>query len=395
MRHLFVTQDFGPDLGGMARRHVELCRRFGPDDMIVSTVASDGAAAFDRSEPYSVERMAFPFRDAKRFVNQLRWARVIVRHVRSGVNVVHCGNIRPCGYAVRLAAARTGVPYVLYVYGGDVLREREKTAASTSKRLSARSLFGNAAGVVAISRWTTATTKQLFEEIGVRHPPPIADIDLGTDPAQFTPARDLGRLRARYGIGDAPLLLTVARLVPHKGQDVALRSVGALGTEFPALRYLLVGTGADEHRLRNLARELGVEGRVIFAGALSDDEIAEAYATATVYVGLSRLDRGINVEGFGISFIEAGSSGVSSVAGDSGGVRSAVRDGETGVIVPPTDVEAVTAALGALLRDPPRREAMGRAARAAVESHYNWDRVARETLSFVHDAVERRGKDRP
>lgn len=395
MRHLFVTQDFGPDLGGMARRHVELCRRFGPDDMIVSTVASDGAAAFDRSEPYSVERMAFPFRDAKRFVNQLRWARVIVRHVRSGVNVVHCGNIRPCGYAVRLAAARTGVPYVLYVYGGDVLREREKTAASTSKRLSARSLFGNAAGVVAISRWTTATTKQLFEEIGVRHPPPIADIDLGTDPAQFTPARDLGRLRARYGIGDAPLLLTVARLVPHKGQDVALRSVAALGTEFPALRYLLVGTGADEHRLRNLARELGVEGRVIFAGALSDDEIAEAYATATVYVGLSRLDRGINVEGFGISFIEAGSSGVSSVAGDSGGVRSAVRDGETGVIVPPTDVEAVTAALGALLRDPPRREAMGRAARAAVESHYNWDRVARETLSFVHDAVERRGKDRP
>lgn len=395
MRHLFVTQDFGPDLGGMARRHVELCRRFGPDDMIVSTVASDGAAAFDRSEPYSVERMAFPFRDAKRFVNQLRWARVIVRHVRSGVNVVHCGNIRPCGYAVRLAAARTGVPYVLYVYGGDVLREREKTAASTSKRLSARSLFGNAAGVVAISRWTTATTKQLFEEIGVRHPPPIADIDLGTDPAQFTPARDLGRLRERYGIGDAPLLLTVARLVPHKGQDVALRSVAALGTEFPALRYLLVGTGADEHRLRNLARELGVEGRVIFAGALSDDEIAEAYATATVYVGLSRLDRGINVEGFGISFIEAGSSGVSSVAGDSGGVRSAVRDGETGVIVPPTDVEAVTAALGALLRDPPRREAMGRAARAAVESHYNWDRVARETLSFVHDAVERRGKDRP
>jgi phosphatidylinositol alpha-1,6-mannosyltransferase len=279
------------------------------------------------------------------------------------------------------------------VYGGDVLREREKAAASTSKRLSARSLFGHAAGVVAISRWTTATTRQLMEEIGVRRPPPIADIDLGTDPAQFTPARDLGRLRARFGIGDAPLLLTVARLVPHKGQDVALRSVAALGDEFPGLRYLLVGTGADEQRLRDLARELGVEGRVIFAGALSDDEIAEAYATATVYVGLSRLDRGINVEGFGISFVEAGASGVPSVAGDSGGVRSAVRDGETGLIVPPTDVQAVTAAVGALLRVRPRREAMGRAARAAVESHYNWDRVARETLSFVHEVVERRRKE--
>jgi phosphatidylinositol alpha-1,6-mannosyltransferase len=169
--------------------------------------------------------------------------------------------------------------------------------------------------------------------------------------------------------------------------------VAALGDEFPGLRYLLVGTGADEQRLRYLARELGVEGRVIFAGALGDDEIAEGYATATVYVGLSRLDRGINVEGFGISFVEAGASGVPSVAGDSGGVRSAVRDGETGLIVPPTDVQAVAAALATLLRVRPRREAMGRAARAAVESHYNWDRVARETLSFVHEVVERRRKE--
>jgi phosphatidylinositol alpha-1,6-mannosyltransferase len=120
---------------------------------------------------------------------------------------------------------------------------------------------------------------------------------------------------------------------------------------------------------------------------LTDAEIAEAYATATVYVGPSRLDRGINVEGFGISFVEAGASGTPSVAGDSGGVRSAVRDGETGFVVPPQDIKAIAAALRTLLADPARCEAMGRAARAAVESHYNWARVGRETRAFAEQVA--------
>jgi glycosyltransferase involved in cell wall biosynthesis len=78
---------------------------------------------------------------------------------------------------------------------------------------------------------------------------------------------------------------------------------------------------------------------------------------------------------------------VPSVAGDSGGVRSAVRDGETGIVVPPTDVEAIADALRSLLLNPDRRQQMGRAARHAVETHYNWDRVARDTREFTYRVV--------
>jgi phosphatidylinositol alpha-1,6-mannosyltransferase len=152
----------------------------------------------------------------------------------------------------------------------------------------------------------------------------------------------------------------------------------------------MVGFGHDEQRLHDLAREFGVPDRVIFAGALSDDDLAEAYATSTLYVGLSRIDREINVEGFGISFVEAAASGVPSIAGDSGGVRSAVRDGETGIVVPPTDLASITAAIASLLCDNSRREAMGRAARHAVETHYNWDRVARDTRDFIDSVVSER-----
>jgi phosphatidyl-myo-inositol dimannoside synthase len=95
------------------------------------------------------------------------------------------------------------------------------------------------------------------------------------------------------------------------------------------------------------------------------------------------VDDGVNAEGFGISFVEAAASGVPSVAGDSGGVRSAVRDGETGLVVPPTDTDAVVHALRAMLSDGAFRRALGEQARRAVETYYNWDRVARETLAFA------------
>ncbi|HWJ21306.1 MAG TPA: glycosyltransferase family 4 protein [Gemmatimonadaceae bacterium] len=392
MNHIFVTQDYAPDRGGMARRHVELCRRFAPDEMVVSTVAAAGADAFDRDEPYAIARQRFPFSRANRFTNQLRWARWLVRRVRADrTDLLHCGNVRPAGYAVWWTHRRTGVPYVVYVYGGDLLRELRKTARSRLKRASARRIFGDAAAVIAISPWSKGVAERLLAQLGLAGRVPVVTFDLGTDPAHFHPSRDTGALRRRLELGDAPLLLTVARLVRHKGQDVAIRALARLASDFPTLRYLVVGDGADEPRLRALAAELGVEDRVVFTGPLSDDEIAEAYATASVYVGLSRVDNGINVEGFGISFVEAGASGTPSVAGDSGGVSAAVRDGETGFLVPPEDDAAAAAAIRSLLADPARRAAMGAAARRAVEEHYNWDRVAHETRDFAHALLSRGG----
>jgi glycosyltransferase involved in cell wall biosynthesis len=355
--------------------------------MEVSTVARDDAASADSIAMHRIDRQSFPASSAKLFLNQMRWGKWLTRRCNSGIDVIHCGEIRPVGYSVWWAHKRSKLPYVIYVNGGDLLRERVKTAQNPSKRWTARRIFGDAAAIVANSAWSESVTRDLLQSLEITIPPPIAAIDLGTDPAQFHPTRDTRALRARWGIGDESVMLTVARLVPHKGQDVAISTLAALSSEFPNLHYVIVGTGSDQARLQSLADQLGVSKRVHFAGQLSDADIAEAYATATVYVGLSRLDRAINVEGFGISFVEAAASGVTSVAGDSGGVRSAVRDGETGLIVDPGDAHAASAAIGRLLRDAELRERLARAARTAVESHYNWDRVASETREFVHDSV--------
>lgn len=395
MKHIFVTQDYPPVGGGMARRHVELCRRFGDEagtTMEVATVAATDGAAFDAGERYPIHRQRFSFDTANRFGNQLRWGAWLTVHCRGRIDVIHCGNIRPTGYAVSWPHMQLGIPYLLYVYGGDLLREKRKAGESRIKRAGTRRIMGSAAGIVAISEWSAALAGEVMESVGIRTQPPIGAFDLGTDPDTFHSSRDTRTLRARWGVGDAPLLITVARLVPHKGQDETIRAVASLTGEFPDLHYVMVGEGHDEERLKGLARDLGVADRIIFAGHLSESELPEAYATSTLYVGLSHIDREVNAEGFGISFVEAGASGVPSVAGDSGGVRSAVRDGETGIVVPPLDRAAVLQAITSLLRDNSKREAMGRAARLAVETHYNWDRVARDARDFA-TAVTRHRAD--
>jgi phosphatidylinositol alpha-1,6-mannosyltransferase len=288
---------------------------------------------------------------------------------------------------VRWANRQLGVPYLVYVYGGDLLKERKKTARSLLKRRTARSILGHASGIVAISKWSADLARDVMNEVGIDTPPPIATVHLGTDPARFNPSRDTGALRRRWGVGDAPVILTVARVVPHKGQDMGIRAVAALRHDFPELRYIVVGEGPDEQRLRALAKELGVSDTVGFVGAMRDDELPEAYATSTIYLGASRVVSDIDAEGFGISFVEAAASGIPSVAGDSGGVRSAVRDGETGIVVPATDSDAITDAIRSLLLNPERRKKMGIAGRLAVETHYNWDRVARDVRDFTYTVV--------
>jgi phosphatidylinositol alpha-1,6-mannosyltransferase len=358
--------------------------------MAVSTVASPNAVRFDAGERYAIHRQPFPFSQAKVFANQLRWARWLHSHGRKNFDVFHCGNIRPVGYAVALAHYTRRVPYLVYVNGGDLLREMEVTNRSIRRMVGGRRILSAASGIVATSAWVGTLAQDAMREFGITSAPPIGVFDLGTDPDFFKPSRDTRQLRAKWRIGNDPLILTVARLVPHKGQDTVIKAVGALKDEFPALRYAIVGTGSDEARLRDLAGSLGITGRMIFAGALSDDEVAEAYATSTVYAGLSRVEEGIHAEGFGISFLEAAASGVPSVAGDSGGVRSAVRDGKSGFVVPPTDVGAVANALRTFLTDEATRAGMGHAGRMLVETYYNWERVARDTREFTLDVTSLR-----
>ena len=180
-----------------------------------------------------------------------------------------------------------------------------------------------------------------------------------------------------------PALLTVARLTRQKRVDVVLRAVAAAGSRLPGLRCTVVGDGPERGRLERLARELGLGGRVRFAGALpprSAPLVAE-YRRAAVFA-LTSVG-----EGLGNVYIEAGAFGLPSIGVDGGGTPEVVSHGHTGWLVPADDPAAAADRLVHLFSDHEARRRMGRAARRRVESEFSVETLGRRSAAVVRAVI--------
>jgi phosphatidylinositol alpha-1,6-mannosyltransferase len=379
-----LTYDFPPMGGGIARLMGELTRHFPGGSLRVSTGAMPGSAAVDATFPNPIDRIAIPARRLRTLRGLLFWSRrvtALAREHRPGF--VWCGQLRPATYPAKWLNERLGIPYGILVHGGDLLGLQHKIHQSRVKRSTAKSLLASAAVIVANSRWTRDLCHVVLGELGLDdHEGRVRIVPLGTEPDQFQPGAAPEAIRRRYGFDGGRWMLTVARLVPHKGVDVTLHALAVLSREHPDLRYAVVGRGDHQPALELLARELGIADRVRFLTEVNDADLPAIYNAADLYVGVSR-QAGIDVEGFGISLLEASSSGLPVVAGRSGGIPDAVREGETGVLVDSENHRAVAAAIAALLADPARAARLGEAGRRAVVEHYNWDRVVKDFLAVA------------
>ena len=338
-----------------------------------------------------IVRMPFTFREARRAANIIRWVRWSARHVRSRqVTLLHVGDLHPAGYVALWLNLRLGIPYLLFVHGLDLYKEVRKCRRSKVKRLRARLLFGRASAVVANSAHTAGTARGLLEELEIKNPPFIIVVHPGTDPDRFRPSIEgVGEAGSEQDGSVGPVLLSVARLVPRKGIDTALEAVARLAPSFPRLIYVIAGSGPDRERLERMAASLGIGSRVRFLGDVQEEALPGLYAAADVFVLLAREEREEDsVEGFGIVYCEASAAGVPIVAADSGGVSEAVRDEETGILVPPKDPEAAARAIRYLIENRAVRQEMGRNGRRLVEEYYNWDRAAREVWDISRRLIQ-------
>jgi phosphatidylinositol alpha-1,6-mannosyltransferase len=208
---------------------------------------------------------------------------------------------------------------------------------------------------------------------------PITVVPPGVDVERFHPLDQAGRNAARASFGlppDAELIVSISRLVPRKGFDVAIRAAAALRPTRPDLLLVIAGGGRDDSRLRRLATEL--DAPVRFLGRVSNESLPQLYACADLYAMLCRNRwGGLEQEGFGIVFVEAAACGVPQIAGASGGAAEAVAHGETGLVIDrPDDVDAVAAAMQSLLDDPARRAAMAEAGRRRAIAEFSYDVLA-------------------
>ncbi|MDR7415105.1 MAG: glycosyltransferase family 4 protein [Armatimonadota bacterium] len=382
MRGLFLTNDFPPMVGGEARLYAHICRAVPPDRVMVLAPHLPDDVLFDLHEHYPIVRVRVPTspHPAARMVQIGRMLLAARQLVRSDdIRVLHIGHLY-LGIVGLLLRRWHRIPYVLYLHGGEMAPYMRSRAV----RRLARGVVEGAILVVANSRFTL----DHYGALGMRPRrtevlPPVADT------RRFRPDLDPRSVRERYGLRDCRVVLTVGRLVPRKGHDLVIRALAALGEELGPVRYVIAGTGPEEDRLRRLAEELGVGGRVIFAGYVPEEDLPGLYAACEVFVMPSRtLKARDGIEGFGTVFLEAGACGKPVIGGKSGGVAEAVEDGVTGWLVDPEDPGELVRALGRLLRDPELRRRMGEAGRARAERmEAAWAEAVRRVWSEALEAA--------
>lgn len=205
------------------------------------------------------------------------------------------------------------------------------------------------------------------------------------DTERFAPSPERrASLRQELGIPpDAPVVGTVSHLTPLKALENFLSAAVRISAVLPETRYFVVGSAPESHavygeRLRRQAAELGLPHPILFAGPR--DDVERWYAAMDVDLITSRS------EGTTTTALEAQACGVPVVSTNVGAVHEVIEDGVTGLLVPSGDAEAIAEATLSLLRDPPRRQEMGRAGRAAAVARFGVETAA-ELRARAYDAA--------
>ncbi|HEX6766789.1 MAG TPA: glycosyltransferase family 4 protein [Polyangiaceae bacterium] len=375
MRLVLVTQDFPPARGGIQTWALEIARRLSQRCERFSVIAPDvdGAREADGALGLRVIRTGTPNTLVLRSAPAL--ARLVTREgydrsLHAQWSTAPAARVlRRLGKIRRIVIAAHGRELLLEPWarvgtaqrGYDSVRRRELAAADC---------------VLAGSRYTAEVARGLgaaAERVLVTR--------YGTDPERFRP-RDASALRARLGLGERPVLLTIARLVPRKGVDSVLEVLARVRRAVPDVAYVIAGEGPDRERLGEIARREGVDDAVRFVGSIGDDELPLWYSLGDVFVMPSRSDPP-DVEGFGIVYLEAAACERPVVAARAGGVPDAVAEGVSGLLVEPGDGEGLARTLAELLGDPARRAELGRRARERVLAELTWDAIAERTFAAL------------
>jgi len=372
-RHLLVTNDFPPKVGGIQSYLWELWRRLPADDIAVHTTPHTGASVFDADQAFVVTRSREPV---------LLPTPTVVRRVRNlaerqGAELVVWDPALPVGHAAR----RVDRPYAVVLHGSEVTVPGRLPMA---RSILARVLRG-ASLVICAGNYPAAEAERAA---GCTLPTVV--VPPGVDTDRFRPLDEAERASVRRELGlpvDAPLVVSVSRLVPRKGMDTLIRSAARLGRTEPDLVVAIAGSGRDRRRLEGLVASTGAPVRLL--GRVPEELLPGLYGAGDVFAMLCRSRwGGLEQEGFGIVFLEAAAAGVPQVAGESGGAAEAVAHERTGLVMGrPDAVAQVACTLSDLLGDRERRTEMGREARRRAEAEFSYDVLARRLRAGIDDAT--------
>ena len=245
------------------------------------------------------------------------------------------------------------------------------------------------------SRWAVALKYRLYDHVitiseGIRQvllseglaPQKVSCVRSAVDATPYLPPVDRAAFRAEFGLPpDALVAGVVAQLIPRKGHRYLLSALPGLLERHPALQVLIFGQGPLEAELRAEVESRHLAAAVRFTGFRHD--------LPRWLGGLDMLIHPADMEGLGVSLLQASAAGVPIVTSRAGGLPEAVQDGVTGILCPPGDVTALAAAIDRLAGDAALRARFGAAGRARILAEFSIDAMVDGNLAIYRQVLGR------
>jgi phosphatidylinositol alpha-1,6-mannosyltransferase len=261
-----------------------------------------------------------------------------------------------------------------FLYGNETLSLLSNRPATLGRSLR------RCTHVFAISRFTTDLVQARFG---------LSNVSLLWPGIRYEDFQDYDPdYRRQRGWTDRQVVLMLSRLAARKGHHTALQAISRLRTRRPRVLLAIAGSGQMRDELEARTQELGLENSVEFLGRVEEYDKPSLYRAADVYcmpseVNLDKAD----VEGFGITFLEAAACGTLAVGSRTGGIPDALDDGRSGLLIPPGDPVALEETLADILAEPRRYDEMRERARQRAESEFDWSRRVEAMVEVLRDAV--------
>lgn len=349
MKALLITSDFSPRLGGVARHYAALQHALGAELEVLTSVAGP--------QQLGVIRRSLSWSGWPSWLPCL-WL-VPYCKLKQQANLLIAGEVLPTGIALWLIGITFGWPYAVFVHGLDV-----QLAQSTARRRwLTRHILGRAQLVIVNSQFTRglAVTAGAAEEHTIVVYPSLSLPEHSPKLA--------AELKQRHVLAGRRVLLTTCRLVARKGVARVLEVLPELARAVKELTYVVVGEGPERNDLEYISQTMGLP--VIFVGAVSDAELSAWYSLADVFV-LTPVEDKVDVEGFGIVYLEAQAAGKPVVGSAVGGVPEAV--GQGGLVI--HSQAELASALIRLFTTPELARSLGELGRARVAHEFTPERQA-------------------
>lgn len=358
MRTILFTLEYPPHKGGVANYYAHLAKYWPIDEHIYVLNNNKGELIKKNYIPI----WSAAYFTLKRNIKRLR------------IDYILVGQILPLGTVAYIYSLFSGIKYSVFLHGMDFTY-----SLRGSKKILSRLILNRADKIICANSYLVNKLWEFNykwdEKIYKINP----GIELGSPNIRDI---DLQKKIISYNLDNKLILLSLGRLVKRKGVDMTIKALNYIPEDIMSkLIYVVIGSGPEKDYLHNLVPRK-IENKVIFLNSISNEDKWIWLKLSDIFIMPSRRI-GDDFEGFGIVYLEANLLKKPVIAGDSGGVRDAVRNEKNGLLVNPNDPQDIAKAIIRLFNKPQLRHQLGEYGYKRVIRDFSWERKTNKLLEII------------